>query len=72
MTICVHPRRWRANVFGRIEKGELHGNRYGKIVETTWLDLPNHHPTATWAAFGEAETHTKHIELYHCQKLFLS
>ena len=41
VTICVQNR---INVFGKIVNGQMILNENGKIVEQTWLDLPNHNP----------------------------
>lgn len=41
ITICVKNRKC---IFGNIINGEMILNDYGKIIEETWLDLPNHNP----------------------------
>ncbi|WP_455638391.1 transposase [Parabacteroides sp.] len=41
VTICVQNR---LNIFGEITNGEMKLNEKGKVVEKTWLDLPNHNP----------------------------
>ena len=39
VTICIKNREM---LFGKIIKSEMFLNEYGKIVEYTWFDLPNH------------------------------
>jgi REP element-mobilizing transposase RayT len=39
VTICVHNREC---LFGRIADEKMELNEFGKIVEYTWNDLPNH------------------------------
>lgn len=39
VTICTYDREC---LFGEIVDGEMILNEYGKIVQTTWMDLPNH------------------------------
>ena len=51
VTICVHPHLWRRDVFGRIQEGVFCANRYGRIIEAAWDDLPHHHPTVSLDAF---------------------
>lgn len=41
VTICVQNR---LNIFGEIIDRKMILNENGKIVENTWLDLPNHNP----------------------------
>lgn len=38
ITLCVQDR---ANLFGKIEKGEMKLNAFGKIAEEEWLNTPN-------------------------------
>jgi REP element-mobilizing transposase RayT len=40
VTICV---RQRECLFGEIKSGEMHLNKYGRMVEASWDDLPNHY-----------------------------
>lgn len=53
ITMCVQNRKC---IFGEISNGEMILNDNGKIIEKTWLDLPNHNPPYR----------TKHI-LHHAQ-----
>lgn len=39
VTICTERS---LNVFGKIHKGKMILNNFGKIVKETWIDLPNH------------------------------
>jgi REP element-mobilizing transposase RayT len=57
VTICVHPHFWRRDVFGRIRDGVFCPNRYGRIVESAWDDLPNHHQTVSLDAFVVMPNH---------------
>jgi len=57
VTICVHPHLWRRDVFGRIDEGVFCPNRYGRIVEAAWDDLPNHHPAVSLDAFALMPNH---------------
>ncbi|WP_293732333.1 transposase [uncultured Parabacteroides sp.] len=41
ITMCVQNRKC---IFGEINNGEMILNDNGKIIEKTWLDLPNHNP----------------------------
>ena len=41
VTICTQNRKC---LFGDIIDGEMHLNDAGKILQTTWDDLPNHYP----------------------------
>jgi len=40
VTTCT---KYRAKVFGRVNNNEMVLNKFGKIVEKCWLDLPNHY-----------------------------
>ena len=39
ITICTHDRQ---HLFGEVVDGDMRLNEFGKIVEWTWHDLPNH------------------------------
>ena len=39
VTVCVQNR---LNIFGKITCGVMKLNENGKMIEKTWLDLPNH------------------------------
>ena len=39
ITICTHDRQY---LFGEVVDGDMRLNEFGKIVERTWHDLPNH------------------------------
>jgi putative transposase len=41
VTICMHRSE---KVFGRIIKAEINLNKFGKIVRSTWVDLPKYYP----------------------------
>ena len=47
----------RANLFGEIENGVMRLNRYGKIVQRAWMDLPYHYPDVTLEAFVVMPNH---------------
>ena len=40
ITMCVKDRK---NLFGNIVNGEMRLNQYGRIVQTTWNDIPHHY-----------------------------
>jgi putative transposase len=42
VTVCVKNREC---LFGNIVNGEMHLNDFGRIVQHTWDELPNHFPT---------------------------
>ena len=43
ITICVKNREC---LFGKINNGKMKLNKYGKITQQCWLDIPNHFPHA--------------------------
>jgi REP element-mobilizing transposase RayT len=43
VTVCVHRQWRRKNVWGEIRDGVMQLNRFGRIVEEVWYELPQHH-----------------------------
>lgn len=58
VTICVQDREC---LFGEIKNGAMILNEYGKIVEYTWNDLPNHNPNIQLGAFCTMPNHVHGI-----------
>lgn len=58
ITICVQNREC---LFGAIRNGEMVLNDYGKIVEFTWFDLPNHNAHVILDEFGIMPNHVHGI-----------
>lgn len=52
-------------IFGSIEEGRFHSNRYGKIVEHAWYDLPHHYPQVSLGAFVIMPNHVHGIVIIH-------
>ncbi len=48
ITVCTHERK---NLFGEIVKAEMELNWKGKIVEKTWLNLPQYYPNTVLDKF---------------------
>lgn len=48
ITVCAHQREC---LFGKVRENESHLNAFGRIVEQTWHDLPNHNPHIGLDAF---------------------
>ena len=59
VTICAHGKTFRSRgrfetgpyLFGNITEGIIRLNRFGRIVELAWFDLPRHYPHVTLDAF---------------------
>ena len=45
-TICVHRAHRHKNLFGHVDGEQMLLNRFGRIVEKCWLELPFHCPNA--------------------------
>ncbi len=58
VTICTHRREM---LFGRVVNGVMQLNEYGRIVEWTWYDLPNHVANITLDAFVVMPNHVHGI-----------
>lgn len=58
ITICVQNREC---LLGTIRNGEMILNDYGKIVEFTWFDLPNHNAHVILDQFGIMPNHVHGI-----------
>jgi putative transposase len=41
ITVCVHHRQF---LFGHFKEGKLHINKFGRIVQECWSELPSHYP----------------------------
>ena len=41
VTICTYNRK---ELFGYIEDNRMFLNKYGRIAEKTWKEIPDHHP----------------------------
>jgi len=54
VTICVHDREC---LLGEVKNGEMILNEYGKMVEYTWHDLPNHNPNIQLGAYCTMPNH---------------
>ena len=44
-------------LFGEIVEAEMRLNDAGRIIQTTWDDLPNHYANVEIDTFGNAEPH---------------
>ena len=51
----------RAPLFGEINGGVMHLNRFGEIVRQVWLDLPRHYPYTVLDAFTIMPNHVHGI-----------
>ena len=58
VTICTHRREM---LFGRVVDGVMQLNEFGRIVEWTWYDLPNHVANITLDAFVIMPNHVHGI-----------
>jgi REP element-mobilizing transposase RayT len=58
VTICVHDREC---LLGEVKNGEMILNEYGKMVEYTWHDLPNHNPNIQLGAYCTMPNHVHGI-----------
>ena len=58
VTICVHDREC---LLGEVKNGEMILNQYGKMVEYTWHDLPNHNPNIQLGAYCTMPNHVHGI-----------
>ncbi len=58
VTICTHRREI---LFGQVVNGDMQLNEYGRIVEWTWYDLPNHVANITLDAFVVMPNHVHGI-----------
>lgn len=47
----------RENIFGEIVRHKIQLNEFGKILEQTWFDLPNHNQNITLDAFAIMPDH---------------
>ena len=54
ITVCVKNR---LVVFGKINNGEMVGNKFADVVRECWLDLPNHYPNCVLHAFMVMPNH---------------
>ncbi|MGC8827782.1 MAG: transposase [Anaerolineae bacterium] len=58
ITLCTVDRE---PLFGRVVRGEMRLNRFGRLVEFTWYDLPNHVPNIQLDAFVVMPNHVHGI-----------
>ncbi len=58
VTLCTADRQC---LFGRVVGGEMHLNHFGRLVEFTWHDLPNHVPNIQLDAFVVMPNHVHGI-----------
>ena len=54
VTICIQDR---ICLLGEVKNGEMILNEYGKMVEYTWHDLPNHNPNIQLGAYCTMPNH---------------
>jgi REP element-mobilizing transposase RayT len=52
----------RVPLFGDVVNGEMRLNRYGKIVQAVWFDLPQHYPHVELGAFVIMPNHVHGID----------
>jgi REP element-mobilizing transposase RayT len=58
VTICTKDRE---DLFGHITSDEMYLNQYGKIVESSWKELPKHYPTIILDEFVVVPNHVHGI-----------
>lgn len=54
VTICIYEHQC---LLGEVKNGEMILNEYGKMVEYTWNDLPNHNPNIQLGAYCTMPNH---------------
>ena len=58
ITVCTRNREF---MFGAVVNGKMRLNELGRIVESTWRDLPNHYPNLKLDAFTVMPNHVHGI-----------
>jgi putative transposase len=62
ITVCT---RKRENLFGNVTEGQIQLNRYGKVVNDFWDNIPTHFPSVDMDAFVVMPNHVHGIILIH-------
>jgi REP element-mobilizing transposase RayT len=58
VTICTHDGE---PLFGEVIDGVMHPNRFGRIAQVCWSDMPSHYPHVVLDEFVVMPTHTHQI-----------